>query len=66
VRKNGERRIVNEELDTCWCLPKNLKWIIPNMETVIKRLSHCIKKRGVSRRRGVWVGSESNSMIAID
>jgi len=58
--------MVNEELDTCRCLPENLKWIISNRETLIELLSHCIKKRGVSRRRGVGVGCGSNSTIAID
>jgi len=47
---------VNEELDTCRCLPNNLKWIISNKVTLIELLSQCIKKWGPSRRRGVWFG----------
>ena len=52
-QKNRERKVVNEELDTCRCLSENLIWIISNRETLIELLSHCIKKRGVSRRQGV-------------
>jgi len=44
---------VNEEFDTCRCLPETVIWIISNMQTLIKLLRHCIKQRGVSRRRGV-------------
>jgi len=66
VRKNRERKIVNVEIDTCRCLSENLKWIISNRETLIELFTHCIKERGVSRRRGVGVGCESNSTIAID
>jgi len=57
---------MNEEFDTCRCLPKDQEWIISNRETLIEVLGHSIKKRGVSRRRGVGVGSKSDSAIAIN
>jgi len=57
---------VDEEFDTCRCLPKNLKQVIPNRKTLIELLSHGIEKWGVRRRRGVWVSCESNSTIAIN
>jgi len=57
---------MNEEFDTCGCLCKNLKWVIPHREIMIELLSHGIEKWGVGRRWGVWVGCESNSTIAID
>jgi len=63
---NTERKIVYEELNTSRCLPENLQWIISNRETLIELLSHCVKNRRVSRGRGVGVGCESNSTIAID
>jgi len=66
VRKNSERKIGNQKLDTCRCLPENVKWIIANRETLIELLSYCVKKRRVSRRRGAVVGCESNSTIAIE
>jgi len=57
---------VDEDFDTGRCLPKNLKRVIPNRETLIQLLSHGIKKRGVRRRWGIWVSCESNSTIAIN
>jgi len=66
VRQNRKRKIVDEEFDTCRCLPENLERIVSNRETLIEFLGHCIKKGGVSRRRGVGIGCESNSPIAID
>jgi len=57
---------VDEEFDTCRCLPENVERIVSNQETLIEFLGHCIKKGGVSRRRGVGIGCESNSPIAID
>ena len=57
---------MDEELDTCRCLAENLEWIVSNWETLIELVSHCLEKRGVSRRRGVGIGSESNSPIAVD
>jgi len=35
---------MNEEFDTCGCLPKNVKWVIPNRETLIELLSQGIEK----------------------
>jgi len=66
VRENRERKIVDEELDTCRCFSKNLEWVVSNRETLIELLSQCVKKRGISRRLGVGIGCESNSPIAID
>jgi len=57
---------VDEELDTCGCLSKNLERVIPNGETLSKLLSNGIEKRGVRRCWGVWVSCESNSTIAIN
>jgi len=57
---------VDEEFDTCGCLPKNLKRVIPNRETLVELLSHGIEERRVRRRWGVRVGCESNSTIAIN
>ena len=57
---------MNEEFDTRRWLPKNLEGIISNRETLIELSSHGIKEGGVGRRRGVWVGCESNSPIAIN
>jgi len=65
VRQNRKRKIVNEELDTCRCLPDNLKWIISNRETLIEPLSHFIKESRVSRRRGVGIGCDSNSPLRL-
>jgi len=53
VRENGKRKIVDEELDTCRCLPENLERIVSNRDTLIQLPRHCIKKWGVSRRLGV-------------
>ena len=44
VRKNRERKIINEGFDTCECRPKNLKWVIPNRESLIDLLSLGIEK----------------------
>jgi len=57
---------MNVEFDTCGCLPKKQKRVIPNRETLIELLSQGIEKRGVGRRWSVWVSGESNSTIAID
>jgi len=57
---------MDEELHTCRCLPENLERIVSNRKTLIEFLSQCIKKGGVSRRRGVGIGCESNSPIVID
>ena len=53
---------MDEEFNTCGCLPKNLKRVIPNRETLVELLRHGIEERGVRRRWGVRVGCESNSM----
>jgi len=66
VRENRKREIVDQKLHTCGCFPENLERIVTNREALIELLSHCIKKGGVGRRRGVGVGRESNSPIAID
>jgi len=66
VRENRKRQIVDEELDTCRCLPENLERIVSNRETLIEHLSHCIKKGGLGRRPGVGIGCESNSPIVVD
>jgi len=57
---------MDEEFDTCRCLPENLERIVPNRKTLIEFLSHCIKEGAVCGRRGVGIGCESNSPIAID
>jgi len=57
---------MNEEFDTCTCLPNDQDWIISNLETLVELLGHSIKKRGVRIRRGVGVGSKSDSAIAIN
>ena len=66
VWKNRKWEIVNEEFDTCRCLPKDQERIISKRETLIELLGHCIKKWGVSGRRGVGVGSKSDSALAIN
>jgi len=66
VRENSKRKIINEEFNTCRCLPENLERIVSNRKTLIEFLGHYIKKGGVSRRRGVGIGCDSNSHIAID
>ena len=65
MQENRKRKIVDEKLHTCGCLPENLERIVSNWDSLIELLSHCIKKGGVSRRRGVGIGCESNSPIAI-
>jgi len=57
---------VNEEFDTRRCFPKDREWIISNRETLIELLGYSIKEWGVSRRRGIGVGSETNNAIAIN
>jgi len=57
---------MDEEFDTCRFLPENLERIVSNRETLIEFLGHCITTGGISRRRGVGIGCESNSPIAID
>jgi len=66
VRENRKRKIMEEEFNTCRCLAENLERIVSNRKTLIEFPSHCIKKEGVSRRRGVGIGCESNSPLAID
>jgi len=66
VQENRKRKIVDEELDTCRCLPENLEWSVSNRETLVELFSYCIKKRGVSGRRGIGIPGESNSPIAIN
>ena len=64
--ENRERKIVDEKLHTCGRFPKNLERIVTNREALIELLSHCVKERRVSGRRGVGIGCESDSPIAID